>query len=379
MMWVLSGHALEKGFALGSLSPWLFALARQSWLGVTVFLVLSGFLVAHVFAGLLEKRTFWPALGVFLWRRFARIWPALALGGLALQVAQSLLTGHAALSGCGSGNLGAWLYTNALFLGNDLDTSSVGGDSPIPRLWLFERMGVVQQNAACSSIAWTVSLEVQGYAIAPFFVAAIVADRRAGLAAAGLAFAGCVALRGVAFWNRVVESDATLTDKWVVYHDADLYEWLPYRFEETLAGVLAYHYAFPRRSKKAGEDAAKGGAATDGRAGAYAEAAFVVFFAGFLALTYGCFFEHDPANFGFGVPYDGPWRAFFFGWLCFPVAAAATASFIAAAYPPVWNSNLRPEFNVRIIERIAPDSSVALRELDESNRFVQKSAKSTSM
>ena len=56
MMWVLSGHALEKGFALGSLSPWLFALARQSWLGVTVFLVLSGFLVAHVFAGLLEKR-----------------------------------------------------------------------------------------------------------------------------------------------------------------------------------------------------------------------------------------------------------------------------------------------------------------------------------
>ena len=37
-------------------------------------------------------------------------------------------------------------------------------------------MGVVQQNAACSSIAWTVSLEVQGYAIAPFFVAAIVAE-----------------------------------------------------------------------------------------------------------------------------------------------------------------------------------------------------------
>ena len=130
MMWVLSGHALEKGFALGSLSPWLFALARQSWLGVTVFLVLSGFLVAHVFAGLLEKRTFWPALGVFLWRRFVRIWPALALGGLALQVAQSLLTGHAALSGCGSGNLGAWLYTNALFrAGKECEIPNFKGSS----------------------------------------------------------------------------------------------------------------------------------------------------------------------------------------------------------------------------------------------------------
>ena len=46
---------------------------------------------------------------------------------------------------------------------------------------------------------------------------------------------------------------------------------------------------------------------------------------------------------------------------------------------PVCKSNLQPEFNARVIERFGPDSSVVLRELDESNRFVQKSAESTSI
>ena len=49
------------------------------------------------------------------------------------------------------------------------------------------------------------------------------------------------------------------------------------------------------------------------------------------------------------------------------------------AWIPAWNSNLRPDFSVRVIERSAPDSSAALRELDESHRFVHKSAESTSM
>ena len=43
------------------------------------------------------------------------------------------------------------------------------------------------------------------------------------------------------------------------------------------------------------------------------------------------------------------------------------------------NSHLQPDFNGRVIERFGPDSSAALRELDESNRSVQTSATSTSM
>ena len=46
---------------------------------------------------------------------------------------------------------------------------------------------------------------------------------------------------------------------------------------------------------------------------------------------------------------------------------------------PVWISNLQPDFNVRVIERFGPDNFAVLRELDESNRFIQKSTKSTSI
>ena len=46
---------------------------------------------------------------------------------------------------------------------------------------------------------------------------------------------------------------------------------------------------------------------------------------------------------------------------------------------PVWKSNLQPDFNVRVCDRSDARFSAVLRELDESNRFVQKSAESTSI
>ena len=45
----------------------------------------------------------------------------------------------------------------------------------------------------------------------------------------------------------------------------------------------------------------------------------------------------------------------------------------------VWIPKLQPDFNVRVLERFGPDSLAVLRELDESNRFAQKSAESTSI
>ena len=44
---------------------------------------------------------------------------------------------------------------------------------------------------------------------------------------------------------------------------------------------------------------------------------------------------------------------------------------------PVWKSNLQPDFNVRVCDRFDASTSAVLRELDESNRSVQKSAEST--
>ena len=46
---------------------------------------------------------------------------------------------------------------------------------------------------------------------------------------------------------------------------------------------------------------------------------------------------------------------------------------------PVWKSNIQPDFNVRVCDGFDASSSSMLRELDESNRFVQKSAESTSI
>jgi hypothetical protein len=46
---------------------------------------------------------------------------------------------------------------------------------------------------------------------------------------------------------------------------------------------------------------------------------------------------------------------------------------------PVWKSNLQPDFNVCVRDSFDASPSAVLPELDESNRFVQKSAKSTSI
>ena len=46
---------------------------------------------------------------------------------------------------------------------------------------------------------------------------------------------------------------------------------------------------------------------------------------------------------------------------------------------PVWEPNLQPDFNVRVCDSFDAISSAVLRESNESNRFVQKSAESTSM
>ena len=61
-----------------------------------------------------------------------------------------------------------------------------------------------------------------------------------------------------------------------------------------------------------------------------------------------------------------------------PDGACVVATFGADQRFPAWNSNLQPDFNVRVCDRFDASSSAVLRELDESDRFVQKSAESTS-
>ena len=63
-------------------------------------------------------------------------------------------------------------------------------------------------------------------------------------------------------------------------------------------------------------------------------------------------------------------------------AHGAVRDFAVGRFRPsgaVWIPKLQPDFNVRVLERFGPSSLVVLRELDESDRFVQKSAESTSI
>ena len=61
------------------------------------------------------------------------------------------------------------------------------------------------------------------------------------------------------------------------------------------------------------------------------------------------------------------------------VIAKLVAEYCAPMFPAVCKSNLQPDFNVSVCECFDTRTSAVLRELDESNRFVQKSAESTSM
>jgi len=62
-----------------------------------------------------------------------------------------------------------------------------------------------------------------------------------------------------------------------------------------------------------------------------------------------------------------------------PLAVAAAALFGGGPPDSVCKSNLQPYFNVRVFECFDTSTSAVLRELAESNRFVQKSAESTSI
>ena len=63
----------------------------------------------------------------------------------------------------------------------------------------------------------------------------------------------------------------------------------------------------------------------------------------------------------------------------FGAAPAFAALGVGNLRADLCGSNLQPDFNVRLFENFDTSSSALLRELDESDRFVQKSAELTSI
>ena len=71
--------------------------------------------------------------------------------------------------------------------------------------------------------------------------------------------------------------------------------------------------------------------------------------------------------------------AYLANWHVIHFGAALGVSRLHELLHTVCKSNLQPDFNVRVCECFDTRTSAVLRELAESNRFVQKSAESTSI
>lgn len=151
--WVLAFHLVAPARRL---FPCLgeLRLLDSGYLGVDVFFVLSGFVLAHAYArGLrLEAR----AVAAFLWARFARVWPL-----------------HAAVT---IGLVGACLAARALGL-TGLSSSPLFDFAELPaQLALVQAWG--GHRAAWNAPSWSVSAEWLAYLAFPFLGLVVSRVRR---------------------------------------------------------------------------------------------------------------------------------------------------------------------------------------------------------
>jgi peptidoglycan/LPS O-acetylase OafA/YrhL len=128
--WTLQGHETFRGV--------IYWIIQLSGFGMTLFFVLSGFVIHYNYAHLVTDGRF-RGIGVFLWARFARLYPLFVLMMLIYVLAGSrthdLLTGHAERFGSTLRaipyflfSVQSWFYV--LIDDNPL-LSAIGGGSPI--------------------------------------------------------------------------------------------------------------------------------------------------------------------------------------------------------------------------------------------------------
>ena len=166
-LWVVAHHAALHHVALDAEWRPQFLANLIGWgdAGVTLFLVLSGFLIAHVMLAELRQSdggTCVHAYGRFLFRRFARIYPSLIFSVLLVQCTVSAVRGYGIFSACDQ----------------PLQRLPVFAFIQLSGVWhpLFKHgllVGNYQKLDACpaTAAAWTVSFEAQCYLLFPAVVA----------------------------------------------------------------------------------------------------------------------------------------------------------------------------------------------------------------
>lgn len=170
---VLLGHSLSTLTDHETPLGWIYWVKQSSGFGMTLFFVLSGFVIHYNYAALVKNEG-WRGVGAYLWARFARLYPLFFLM-LVVNVAVSsrfreLLAGHperfeSTLLALPYflASIHSWVYVP--IQGNAL-VSAIGGGS---------------------SITWSISTEWFFYFVYPCIAWLILKPRRSRVAAALLA------------------------------------------------------------------------------------------------------------------------------------------------------------------------------------------------
>ena len=231
-IWVLLFHVQMNGLGLEGDDAFAFFVGKGE-AGVSVFLVLSGFLLAHVIWRLVDKdgRSALDAYGTFAWRRVARIYPALLAGVALTQVSIAVARGDRWDSACGTSSSFMGLPTSS-GLGRVVSDAATGIWNRDPELFAF--------GCPMASSPWTVSLELQCYCLTPPLVILYHYRPELGWAAGLAATLGSqfIRLKLTCAYARLQLQEGAGLD-----HLGDLhgvYSNLPARLGEYLLGVLAY-------------------------------------------------------------------------------------------------------------------------------------------
>lgn len=218
-LWVLIHHALQNfpvpaGWEYAPLRA-LVKFATLGWLGVSLFLVLSGFCLYFPLMRHALPHTARLDVAAFAKRRARRILPpyyAALTGSVLLMVAVNAHRGHELTAGL------PWtdLLRHALLLHN---------------LW-------PATFASINGVLWSLALECQLYVVFPLLVYFIA--RRGVMAALAVAFAVSLSWQVLAYFSQ------GLSEHW----SSDLAAWyhaLPARVFEFLAGTAAAHFVMHPR------------------------------------------------------------------------------------------------------------------------------------